>query len=250
MLETINKHPLALKWQYEQLLNRLTWKERLKLRNKDFSIIGNNCIAGTIYSKFGLPYKSPTIWSFMFADDYLRFLGRLEWYLKQPLEFREESKHVCKLEDKSQCQLRRWASKVPVGVLGGDVEVFFKHYGSRDYALETWNRRLKRINYQNVFVVLATDYFTNAEFGEEQFKEFDKLPFKHKLIVSTDSKKQRALYDCNYAVFVEKRKVATGNFSKWLLGEPYPYAFEKQVDLAAWLNGEQSFLKRNPEYAT
>ena len=65
--------------------------------------------------------------------------------------------------DQSRCQLRRWPSTVPIGVLGGDVEVFFPHYSSQAYALETWSKRVKRVNCDNIFAVLAADYFTEAE---------------------------------------------------------------------------------------
>ena len=62
--------------------------QRAKLKNKDFTIIGNNCFTGGMYHKFGIKYTSPTIWTYIFPEEYLKFVENLNWYLKQPLDIR------------------------------------------------------------------------------------------------------------------------------------------------------------------
>ena len=65
----------SIKWRIiDRLFSRF---ERSKLKNKAFSIIGNNCFAGGMYHKFGLQYSTPTIWTYIFPDDYIRFLENL-----------------------------------------------------------------------------------------------------------------------------------------------------------------------------
>lgn len=54
---------------------------RLRLRNRDFSLISNNCIAGIIYHDLGLPFRTPTINLFFENDDFFRFADNLEYYL-------------------------------------------------------------------------------------------------------------------------------------------------------------------------
>lgn len=193
-----------------------SWVQRRKLRDKEFTIIGNNCLAGSMYHKFGLPYSSPTIWTTMYPDDYLKFLENLDWYLKQPLTFTETSKH----EDKGS-KLRVF----PIGVLGGDVEIFFVHYKTKEQALAAWNRRVKRINYTKLFVVFSDDGDKN--FSEEYFEKFDKLPFDNKLFFTG---KQRE--GCNYA-------------TKYIYDDVRSRRYEKNLDSVKWLNGESNFLKKH-----
>jgi uncharacterized protein (DUF1919 family) len=69
----------------------------------------------------------------------------------------------------------------PIGVLGDDVEVHFMHYHTEKEALEKWNRRLKRVNLNNLFIVFSD----GAEFKEEQLERYEKLPFKHKIFFSS-----------------------------------------------------------------
>ncbi|HHS93529.1 MAG TPA: DUF1919 domain-containing protein, partial [Campylobacterales bacterium] len=47
---------------------------QLKINKHDFSIISNNCWGTFIYKKYGLPYQSPFVNLFIFADDYLKLL--------------------------------------------------------------------------------------------------------------------------------------------------------------------------------
>ena len=45
---------------------------RKYLRNTDFSIICNNCWAGYVYRRFGLPYLTPTVGLYFFPEDFLK----------------------------------------------------------------------------------------------------------------------------------------------------------------------------------
>lgn len=221
----MRKHPVAIKWHYAQfkfnfIEERFGWAYRLSLRNRDFTILSNNCVAGYIYHKFHLEYNSPTTWSYIFPEEFLRFMENYRWYLKQPLEFRDVSQHVCVLKNKQECGLSK-LSGYPIGVLGGDVEIHFLHYKSREEALDKWNRRLKRVNYNNLFFVLSE----GNEFKEEYFQRFDKLPFEHKLFLTG---KPRS--DCRYAVWLRDNSY-----------DMYPYVFQNYVDTRMWLNGNGAF---------
>ena len=63
---------------------------RAKLKNRDFTIFCNNCVGAGIYHKYGLKYTTPTVGLFFFSEDYIyiKFLEKIDWYLKQPLEVR------------------------------------------------------------------------------------------------------------------------------------------------------------------
>lgn len=143
--------------------------------NFDFTIISNNCWAGSVYRWFHLPYMTPTAGLYFFADDYLKFLKELEHNcsieVKQiPLE---NSKYRDKLIAKGQ-------QYVPIGLIG-DVEVVFLHYPTFDEAKEKWERRCRRICWDRLII-------KNTEMNgctPEMIAEFDSLPFDRKFIFTT-----------------------------------------------------------------
>ena len=114
------------------------------LKNTDFSIISNNCWAGYVYRRYGIPYLTPTVGLYFFADDYVKFCSNLKFYLEQPLEFIscEQSKYSEIIKERNQ-------QNVPIARLG-DVEIIFLHYKTAEEAREKWERRAKRVNYDNL----------------------------------------------------------------------------------------------------
>jgi len=200
-----------------------SWFARRQLLNKDFTIISNNCVAGGIYHKFGLKYNSPTVGTFFFADDFIRFLENIEYYVKLPLKFTDVSKHP------ENSKRLKW---YPIGVLD-DVEVHFFHYKTEREALEKWSRRVKRVNLNNLFVVFVDRGF-KAEFTAECFKRFDALKFEHKVLFSFRSLASK------FAVLVDDF-AGVGNMGESTQSRNY----EKNLDLIKWLNGIPNFLKPN-----
>jgi len=180
-----------------------------------------------MYHKFGLQFSSPTIGVFFFPEEYIKFLENLKWYLKQPLKFTTESTHIS--VQKIQTALKR---NYPIGILGGDVEVHFLHYINEAEALEQWNRRLLRINYNNLFILFSDT--EPEEFREDLLERYDKLPFENKIFFSS---KPRTNY--KWVVFVED-----------YYGEPSVSdltrnrKYGKYLDLVKWFNGEKDFLKK------
>ncbi len=142
------------------------------LEKQDFSIISNNCWAGSVYKYFGLPYLSPTVGLYFYPDDYNKLCYNLREYMAEEVKYLkfEESKHKEKLAKKGQ-------TNVPLGLLG-DIEIIFLHYPTFEEAADKWNRRAKRINWDNVFI-------KNSEMNgttEEELRVFDRLPFKNKFV--------------------------------------------------------------------
>ena len=226
LIKSVNYDSLrsALNWSF--LDKYFSWIPRRRLTNKQFSIIGNNCFVGGMYHKYGLQYSSPTIWTYIFPDEYLRFLSKLDWYLAQPLEFVEFSKHpMCK-------RFTELTGKTyPIGLLGGDVEIHFMHYKAQKEAADKWNSRLKRLYRDNLYVVFSD----SEEFKEPQLEVFAKLPFEHKVFFSA---KPRAGFDGT--VFVRDYASA-----------PYVYdvtknrMYEKYFDVTRWLNDQDEYIKSN-----
>ena len=78
-------------YKLKQIINYFALKE------KNFTIISDNCFAGFIYQKYGLQYQSPTIGCMMFGDDYIEFCNNLDCYTTGDYDFKfitkEESKY-------------------------------------------------------------------------------------------------------------------------------------------------------------
>ena len=139
---------------YERVLHKIylstrsifAKKRRKKLNNTDFTIISNNCWGGVVYEHFGLQKLSPTVGLYFFADDYVKFINRLEYYLSLDLKMIkvEESKYVQEL-------IARKQENVPIGLLE-DIEVVFLHYNNADLAKEKWKRRVERVNWNNLII--------------------------------------------------------------------------------------------------
>ena len=147
-------------------------KNRVRLRNKEFTIISNNCWGGLISQKYGLPYRSPTCGLLICGSDYIKFCANIKHYLAQELEFIEfsEGKYSKGFE----------GMNFPVAKLD-DIEVYFMHYHSKEEAAEKWNRRAKRINWNNmVYKISERETFT-----QEDMRNFAELPLENKLIFAS-----------------------------------------------------------------
>ncbi|MEE1061565.1 MAG: DUF1919 domain-containing protein [Ruminococcus sp.] len=154
------------------------WYNKKRIKSRDFTIISNNCWAGKAYQYFDMPYLTPTVGLYFFADDYLKFIKNLRYYMSLEVEFisPEKSKYYNELEVRGQ-------TEKPIGLLD-DVEIIFLHYTSTKDAKEKWERRKKRINYDNIFIK-----FSNMNLcTEEHIKEFDELNFLNKFVLNNRKK--------------------------------------------------------------
>lgn len=144
------------------------------IKNKDFSIISNNCWAGRAYQYLDMPYLSPTAGLYFFAPDYIKFVSDLRRYLATPLRFinPEESKYYEELKKRNQIDK-------PIGIID-DVEIVFLHYKTKEEAEEKWNRRKERVNFDHIILKFSRmDLCT-----EKEIEEFDKLPFESKFVLN------------------------------------------------------------------
>jgi len=143
------------------------------LKTKTFTLISNNCWGGHVYRYFNMPYLSPTVGLYFYAEEYVRFVGNLKHYCQQPLRIirPEESRHYEELKEKGN-------TYAPIGVLGDDVEIVFLHYGSEEEARKKWTRRCERMDWQNIIVKFSEQNGATPE----HLQEVDSMPYERKLI--------------------------------------------------------------------
>lgn len=143
---------------------------REKLKNKSFSIISNNCWGGIVYQYFNLPYQSPTVGMYFFAEEYIKFLSRLPYYMDCELSFR-------KLEDSKYWKaIDATGTKPLLGVLD-DVEIVLLHYHSETEAAEKWNRRKNRIDWDHLLIKFNDQNLCTYE----MLQKFDEMNYMNKV---------------------------------------------------------------------
>lgn len=126
----------------EKTLSRI---HRFFLYSDNFTIISNNCWGGIIYKYFGMKFQSPTVGMYFFADEYIRFLTDLKYYLSQSLIIKdiESSKYKDEIRKRGQNPLIGWLD---------DIEIVLLHYDDPNEAKEKWQYRLERINYNRLII--------------------------------------------------------------------------------------------------
>ena len=150
---------------------------RIGLKNKDFSIISNNCWGGIMSRDFGLPYNSPTCGAFFFSKEYLSFCQDLKASLSAELQ-------ELKVENsKYKDHLDKYGKELILGKVL-ESEIVFLHYKTFEEAKAKWDRRKARINWDNLIV----KYNDQNLFSEEDFYVFQQLPYKNKLFFTGNKK--------------------------------------------------------------
>src|SRR5919112_1564982 len=188
---------------------------RRRLRNDDFTVISDDCFGAEIYRHLGLPYNTPFVGGFMFAPCFLRILTDLRGYLEGPVEWLEESRYE-KVNEERAAGL---APAYPIAVLRDGAEIHYNHYEERE-ARERFERRVPRINYDNLFIKTAAD---RNLWTIEELERFDALPYSNKLCVSG---RDLPTVDCA----VKVRWYSTNGTSLFSITLA-------QFDLIGWLNG-------------
>ena len=183
---------------YERLSN--AWY-RFRLKNDNFTIIANTCIAGVMYHKLGKQFLSPTINLWMHDVDFYRFLRDMDAYLEQPLRFVPNELGY----PTAYC---------------GDMLIHFNHYQTEKEAAKKWYERIKRINKDNLYIIGADRPVDGVEVTYEDIASLKEVPCKGKVVFST-----RHYDDIDYIVPLPK--APDGDFVN-------TYMFDKNKNLNRW----------------
>ena len=159
--------------QIANLLGRQVLRARL-LRNRDFTIVSNNCWGAHIYQQLGRSYQTPFIGVFLAPACYVNLVSQFRWHLSRPIRFVSQSRHA-NINGYRKAQGLRY----PIGCLGDDVEIQFLHYESESEAAEKWNRRLSRVSQNDA--QLFFKFCDRDGCTPEQLAAFDAAPVVHKV---------------------------------------------------------------------
>ena len=146
-----------LRYSIREQINK---KNRQRLNNKDFSLVSSNCNGALILHDLGIRFNSPFVNLWIRPKDFIRLCSNLKFYLASPVLFVTEE-----------------GIDYPVGLLR-DIKIYFQHYHTQAEALEKWESRINRMNYDNVFFLFSDrDGCTY-----EDLLEFDRLDIKNKIV--------------------------------------------------------------------
>lgn len=183
----------------------------LALKNCSFSIISNDCWGGDVYQNFSIQYQTPFVGTRIINKCYLRLLKNLKWHLKLPLEFSNFSRY-------KYVNLELQDRPFVIGILNGDIEIHFYHETNEKKVLDSWERRLERINWDRIFVKFS-------DFFEEDFspylKEFESLEFSNKICFTA-----KPYSDFPSAFFIPE---VDDEYRSFLITE-------RHFDIVSWLN--------------
>lgn len=148
---------------------------RQSLRNRDVSIISNDCYSSFMYRFYHIPFNSPFVGLFIMPDDYLSLLENPSLIEIPPrMTVSSRSRFAAVIPDS--------AKDYPLGLLPGGIEIHFLHYATVDEAYNKWTRRVPRINWQNCIVKFSQ----NNGCTEEHLRRFDALPYSSKVMFTTE----------------------------------------------------------------
>lgn len=134
--------------------------KRLCLKNKTMTVFSSNCNGAYMLHDLGCPFYSPTVNLSFLPEHFLKFVSDPQKYLSA--EMRE-----IQISD----------IDYPVGQIE-DIRLYLMHYASFAEAKAAWERRARRVNMDNVFLVMTDKDGCTYD----QIKQFDALPYEHKVI--------------------------------------------------------------------
>lgn len=145
----------------------------INAENSNASILCNMCLGGILSHERGWQFRSPFVNLMIPADEFIELISDLRNNLNS--DFTDITK----------------GNKYPIGLLGGRYHVHFIHYKTYQEAVGKWRERCKRIDYENLYVILVQ----TASCTENGLQQFATLPYRNKVaLVSSDHPSSDVLY--------------------------------------------------------
>lgn len=122
-------------------------------------------MGGIIYHDLGMQFLSPTINLKILPNDFVEFVSHLKFYLSQKIIPASEKKE-----------------KYPVGKITkycgeGFIYIYFVHYHNFKDAVAKWHERTKRINFDNLFIMMTS----RDGCDEGTLQQFENLEYQHRV---------------------------------------------------------------------
>lgn len=191
---------------------------RRQIGSTPVSLLCPNCMGGLLFHDLGMQFRSPTVNLMMDQRDFVKFVLHMEHYLEQEFSFFKHPIHDC-----------------PCAKLG-DITVHFTHYPDPEQAVQKWRERAKRLDRNNMFVVLQE----RNGLTKEEILSLKDLPVRGLLVFTS-----KAYPDIPYALrcpIIDEN----GEVGNLLAISPWDglRGYERYFDFVKWFNeshGENGF---------
>ncbi|MBR4669524.1 MAG: DUF1919 domain-containing protein [Butyrivibrio sp.] len=156
-------------------LPAFSFENYLWIKKDTPTIFSPMCWGGVTYHSLGLKFKSPFINMFLLEDDYMQFLDDPKSFIEHEISYKKTGwSEIMKKE-------------YPIADCDG-IELHFNHYNSFEEAKSSWDRRKKRINWDNILAMMFTDNLDVAE-------RFLKMNYTKKMLfISFEMNAEEAIY--------------------------------------------------------
>lgn len=141
-------------------------------KQTDVTFVSQNCVGGVLYHMLGLEFKSPTVNMFIEDENFVKLAENPKHYFSVDAEPYEE-KHIDE-NDSSLCY--------PV-IRVDDILLCCQHYANCEDAVNSWNKRRKRVNYEKLYVIAAG---WNLHERKELVERISNLPYPAVIFTTED----------------------------------------------------------------
>lgn len=196
-------------------------KYRKQNKNKDFTIISQNCVGGVIYADLDLEFKTPTINMFIEDENFVKLVENFEYYMQ------------IEAVPKCECYIDPIDNKIRYPKIAiGDIELCCIHYKNCQEAIEAWERRKKRVNYNNIYVIANT---WNLHENAELVQRLCNTKYKTIIFTTQDYDEQQCYKLPGNSWETDCRGIVRPNLTDYPKGSFNRY-FEEFFDFVDWLN--------------
>lgn len=196
-------------YKIKRFINNYECKLRKRLKNDNFTILASSCAAGIMYNRLGKKFLSPTINMWFKQGDFIKFCLNLRHYIDSELEFIETDEY-----------------DFPVAKLD-DIYLYFNHSKSREEAANNWNRRKKRINFDNLFIIM----YDRGNLPKSEYLKLNNISAKNKVVFTADPN-----FDLDFAYYIKPNADKINGESYLDRDELTLTTLEKEFDFVEWLN--------------
>ena len=195
---------------------------RSRIKNKDFTLIAQNCVGGVIYSQLGMEFSSPTINMFIEDENFLKLVQNLEYYM---------SVEPHPVNDAFQDPVEPSVVYPKIGI--DDIELCCLHYKNCADAIAAWNRRRKRVNLNNVFVIGNS---WNMHENYDLVRQLSACKYKTVIFTMQDTDIPNCIKLMGDFWRLDARGIVRPNITDTVPGSYLKY-YEQFFDFVSWLNG-------------
>ena len=201
----------------------------LWVKDSEPTIFSNMCLGGVIYKELGMKSLSPTINMACISRDYIEFLRNWEHYCST--EIRAYTK------EEYENSFVAFHNFIPRGMMDNKVTWFFSHYQSAEDGIAAWEKRVKRMNRNNIVVLAALE-------RDEDAYAFDQLPIKKKLgFYYKDMHLEHVLYLKKWND-ARVRQEAGGNFQSFVVRYcSNSYQYSSFIDWIKFLYDQSDYVR-------